>query len=117
MKTIISAALISLAAGSAAFASVQPIPGSITYDNANVSWKRHLPVRPSSTPSPTVTAVTYAKSTRLRRQVGDPRQPRRFERFVINCASQDAKTSGGRLGPLSPPHRAAATPHPERIRP
>ncbi|SIQ44827.1 hypothetical protein SAMN05880561_1031, partial [Rhizobium sp. RU33A] len=30
MKTIISAALITLAAGSAAFASVQPIPGSIT---------------------------------------------------------------------------------------
>ena len=40
MKTIISAALISLAAGSAAFASVQPIPGSITYDNANVQLEK-----------------------------------------------------------------------------
>ncbi|MGL3605193.1 hypothetical protein ACSV9I_01630 [Rhizobium sp. G187] len=36
MKTILSAALIALAAGSAAYANVQPIPGSITYDNANV---------------------------------------------------------------------------------
>lgn len=34
MKTIISAALISIAAGSAAFAAPQPIQGSITYDNA-----------------------------------------------------------------------------------
>ena len=40
MKTIISAALISLAAGSAAFAAVQPIPGSITYDNANVQLEK-----------------------------------------------------------------------------
>ena len=40
MKTIISAALITLAAGSAAFASVQPIPGSITYDNANVQMEK-----------------------------------------------------------------------------
>ena len=34
MKTIISAALISVVAGSAAFAAPQAIPGSITYDNA-----------------------------------------------------------------------------------
>jgi ribosome-interacting GTPase 1 len=40
MKTIISAALITLVAGSAAFASVQPIPGSITYDNANVQMEK-----------------------------------------------------------------------------
>jgi ribosome-interacting GTPase 1 len=40
MKTIISAALITLAAGSAAFAAVQPIPGSITYDNANVQLEK-----------------------------------------------------------------------------
>ncbi|EKF59570.1 hypothetical protein QWE_10117 [Agrobacterium albertimagni AOL15] len=40
MKTIISAALISLAAGSAAFAAVQPIPGSITYDNPNVQLEK-----------------------------------------------------------------------------
>ncbi|MBC2775966.1 hypothetical protein H6M51_24395, partial [Rhizobium sp. AQ_MP] len=40
MKTIISAALISIAAGSAAFAAVQPIPGSITYDNANVQLEK-----------------------------------------------------------------------------
>jgi len=32
MKTLISVALISIAAGSSAFAAVQPIPGSITYD-------------------------------------------------------------------------------------
>lgn len=36
MKTIISATLIIHAAGSAAFASVQPILGSITYENSNV---------------------------------------------------------------------------------
>ena len=40
MKTIISAALISLVAGSAAFAAVQPIPGSITYDNPNVQLEK-----------------------------------------------------------------------------
>jgi hypothetical protein len=40
MKTILSAALISIAAGSAAFAAVQPIPGSITYDNANVQLEK-----------------------------------------------------------------------------
>ena len=40
MKTIISAALITLAAGSAAFASVQPIPGSITYENTNVQLEK-----------------------------------------------------------------------------
>ncbi|MDR7031316.1 ribosome-interacting GTPase 1, partial [Rhizobium rosettiformans] len=40
MKTIISAALISLAASSAAFAAVEPIPGSITYDNANVQLEK-----------------------------------------------------------------------------
>ena len=40
MKTIISAALIALAAGTSAFASVQPIPGSITYDNANVQLEK-----------------------------------------------------------------------------
>lgn len=40
MKTIISAALIALAAGTSAFAAVQPIPGSITYDNANVMLEK-----------------------------------------------------------------------------
>ncbi len=40
MKTILSAALISLAAGSAAFAAVQSIPGSITYDNAHVQLEK-----------------------------------------------------------------------------
>ena len=40
MKTILSAALIALAAGTSAFASVQPIPGSITYDNANVQLEK-----------------------------------------------------------------------------
>ncbi|MBX9467401.1 MAG: hypothetical protein KL839_05990 [Rhizobium sp.] len=40
MKTIISAALIALAAGTSAFAAVQPIPGSITYDNANVQLEK-----------------------------------------------------------------------------
>ncbi|MFN3636676.1 MAG: hypothetical protein ACK4UZ_13190 [Rhizobium rhizophilum] len=40
MKTIISAALITLAAASASFAAVQPIPGSITYDNANVQLEK-----------------------------------------------------------------------------
>ncbi|MFN3506046.1 MAG: hypothetical protein ACK4ZU_01115 [Allorhizobium sp.] len=40
MKTIISAALVSLVAGSAAFAAVQPIPGSITYDNPNVQLEK-----------------------------------------------------------------------------
>ena len=40
MKTIISAALISLAAGSAAFAAVQPSPGSITSDTANVQLEK-----------------------------------------------------------------------------
>lgn len=34
MKTVLSAALIAIAAGSAAFASPQAIPGSITYGNA-----------------------------------------------------------------------------------
>ncbi|MBX9470057.1 MAG: hypothetical protein KL839_20395 [Rhizobium sp.] len=40
MKTIISAALIAIAAGTSAFAAVQPIPGSITYDNANVQLEK-----------------------------------------------------------------------------
>ncbi len=43
MKTILtalSATLISFAAGTAAFASVQPIPGSITYDDANVQLEK-----------------------------------------------------------------------------
>ncbi|MDH4412246.1 MAG: hypothetical protein QE484_03000 [Rhizobium sp.] len=40
MKTIISAALIALAAGTSAFAAIQPIPGSITYDNANVQLEK-----------------------------------------------------------------------------
>ncbi len=40
MKTIISAALIALAAGTSAFAAVQPIPGSITYGNANVQLEQ-----------------------------------------------------------------------------
>lgn len=40
MKSIITAALISLVAGTAAFASVQPIPGSITYENANVMLEK-----------------------------------------------------------------------------
>ncbi|MDH4440994.1 MAG: hypothetical protein QE284_11475 [Rhizobium sp.] len=40
MKSIILAALTSLAAGSAALASVQPIPGSITYNNANVKLEK-----------------------------------------------------------------------------
>ncbi|KQW26437.1 hypothetical protein ASE36_20920 [Rhizobium sp. Root274] len=40
MKAIISAALISLMTGSAAFASVAPIPGSITYGNANVQLEK-----------------------------------------------------------------------------
>eukprot|EP01032_Pedospumella_encystans_P024945 gene24945-28202_t len=33
-------ALISFAAGTAAFASIQPIPGSITYDNSNVMLEK-----------------------------------------------------------------------------
>lgn len=37
MKTNVSAALMFLAAGSAAFATVQPIPGSITCENSNVT--------------------------------------------------------------------------------
>ena len=43
MKTILtalSAALISFATGTAAFASVQPIPGSITYDNSDVMLEK-----------------------------------------------------------------------------
>jgi ribosome-interacting GTPase 1 len=40
MKTILSAALIALAAGTSAFAAIQPIPGSITYDNANVQLEK-----------------------------------------------------------------------------
>jgi ribosome-interacting GTPase 1 len=40
MKTLISAVVTSLIAGSAAFASVAPIPGSITYDNANVQLEK-----------------------------------------------------------------------------
>jgi ribosome-interacting GTPase 1 len=40
MKTIISAALIALAAGTSAFAAIQPIPGSITYDNAQVQLEK-----------------------------------------------------------------------------
>lgn len=40
MKTIMSAALVSLVAGSAAFASIQPIPGSITYDGNNVQLEK-----------------------------------------------------------------------------
>lgn len=40
MKSLISAALLSLAAASAAFASVQPIPGSITYGNADIVLER-----------------------------------------------------------------------------
>ncbi|QEE43737.1 hypothetical protein FVA81_03710 (plasmid) [Rhizobium sp. WL3] len=40
MKTVISAALIALAAGTSAFAAVQPIPGSITYENANVMLEK-----------------------------------------------------------------------------
>ncbi|QEE43192.1 hypothetical protein FVA81_00610 (plasmid) [Rhizobium sp. WL3] len=40
MKTIIYSALISLVAGSAAFASVQPIPGSITYGNTDVQLEK-----------------------------------------------------------------------------
>ena len=34
MKTAVSAALIAIVSGSAAFAGAMPIPGSITYDNA-----------------------------------------------------------------------------------
>ncbi|SMD13812.1 hypothetical protein [Rhizobium sp. RU36D] len=33
MKTIFAAALLALVAGSTAFARVEPIPGSITYEN------------------------------------------------------------------------------------
>jgi hypothetical protein len=40
MKTVISSALIALAAGTSAFAAVQPIPGSITYENANVMLEK-----------------------------------------------------------------------------
>ncbi|QEE43738.1 hypothetical protein FVA81_03715 (plasmid) [Rhizobium sp. WL3] len=40
MKSIITTALLSLVAGSAAFASVEPIPGSITYDNADVMLEK-----------------------------------------------------------------------------
>ncbi len=40
MKSLITAALLSLVTGSAAFASVQPIPGSITYDNAEVMLEK-----------------------------------------------------------------------------
>ncbi len=40
MKTIISAALLAIATGSAAFASVQPIPGSITYENSNAMLEK-----------------------------------------------------------------------------
>ncbi|QEE43473.1 hypothetical protein FVA81_02185 (plasmid) [Rhizobium sp. WL3] len=40
MKTIISAALVTFVASSAAFASVAPIPGSITYDNPNVQLEK-----------------------------------------------------------------------------
>ncbi len=40
MKTILSAALISVAAGSAAFAGPLPIPGSITYDNAGAQLEQ-----------------------------------------------------------------------------
>jgi hypothetical protein len=40
MKSIITTALLSLVAGTAAFASVEPIPGSITYDNADVMLEK-----------------------------------------------------------------------------
>jgi hypothetical protein len=40
MKSLITTALLSLVASSAAFASVQPIPGSITYDNATVMLEK-----------------------------------------------------------------------------
>ncbi len=40
MKTILSAALIAVVAGSAALAEVQPIPGSITYNNPNVQLQK-----------------------------------------------------------------------------
>lgn len=40
MKTIITAALFALVTGSATFAAVQPIPGSITYNNANVQLEK-----------------------------------------------------------------------------
>ncbi len=40
MKTILSAALIAVVAGSAAFAEIQPIPGSLTYGNANVHLQK-----------------------------------------------------------------------------
>ena len=40
MKTMICAAVISILANSATFAAFQPIPGSITYDNANVQLEK-----------------------------------------------------------------------------
>lgn len=40
MKTLLAATLIALAAGSAAVAAVQPIPGSLTYNNANVRLQK-----------------------------------------------------------------------------
>ncbi|MGL3605191.1 hypothetical protein ACSV9I_01620 [Rhizobium sp. G187] len=40
MKTILSAALIAVAAGSATFAGTMPVPGSITYDNAGAQLQQ-----------------------------------------------------------------------------
>ncbi len=41
MKTFLIATLIAAATGSAGFADVQPIRGSITYDNAQIQLEKH----------------------------------------------------------------------------
>ncbi len=108
MKTIISAALISLAAGSAAFASVQPIPGSITYDNAGVQLEKapagstffHTFSNGDGRDVREIYKVNADKTvTLVNRTFPTLLNPKRLKQ----SASQDAKTSSGRLGPLHRP--------------